>query len=363
MRTARPAGGLCRRAVTGAALALALGAGAGSLRAQEPVAPATADEHYARANELLVAGRPEEAAASLRAAIALDPNHWQSHCRLGEIHAASRRMEEAEQELRKAVAINPDAGPCLSRLAQVLLAGERLQEAEPLLARAAGLMSQDESVLFNLGRLYERTSRPELAVEIYRRQLDAAPAGRRSAATTLKVARLLSSLGKPADAAQYFREYLEGDAGRHDVRAELAASLFSASRYDEAMAEYDILIGAGAADAAALSNAGSICLLKQQLPRAVELLDRAVAGSPREIPPRIALAMALAQSGDHERTVTVLRGVTADDPENGRAWFLMGQSLLKLGRAQEGREAIARHQSIHEKLMRERMSGKPEGHP
>jgi len=322
-----------------------------------------ADDLYAQAGKLLAAGQTDEAAARLQEALAIDPRHWQSLCRLGEIDTARHLYAEAERLLRAGLEIKPDSGACLSRLAQVLLLDNRVGEAEPLLVRAASLSPGDEATLFNLGRVYETTGRPELAIDVYRRQLAAVPQGQRATSALLKVARLSWAVKRPVDAVQSYQTFLERQPDQHDVRAELAAILFATSRYDESMIQYEKVIAAGAAGATGFANAGSICLLRNDLPRAIDYLGRAVAADPHPIPARIALASALTQSGDPARAVEVLHGIIADDPENQRAWFLLGQSLMKLGRAEESREAFKRHQSIHEKIMRERMSGQPEAHP
>ncbi|HZI94904.1 MAG TPA: tetratricopeptide repeat protein [Patescibacteria group bacterium] len=325
--------------------------------------PSAADALYDQADRMFAAGQMDQAVALYHKALDADPAHWKSLCRLGQIQAAARSYPEAEQSLKAAVAINPDNGVCQSRLAQVLLIGNKLSEAEAALEKAAQLMPGDEGVLFNLARLYENTDRPGPAADTYSRFLETAPASERATATRLKVARLYSEILQPARAVEPYRRFLEAQPGQLSVRAELATALMGASRYAEALEEYDKVISAGSADATTLSNAGAICMLLQNTPRAIELLGKAVAADPKPVPPRLSLAMVLSQSGQDARAVELLRGVTADDPENNRAWFLMGQSLMKLGRVDEARSAFERHRSIHDRIMKERVSGRTEGHP
>ena len=166
-------------------------------------------------------------------------------------------------------------------------------------------------------------------------------------------------------AVDHYREFLKAQPDRVEVRTELGALLMAASRYKEALAEYDLVLAAGIADGPTLANAGAVCLLLQDMPRALELLDRAVKADPSAIAPRIGLATVLAKTGDDERAVSLLNSVVKDEPENNRAWFLLGQSLMKLGRTEEARVALKRHQEIHEKIMKERMTsgGEDQGHP
>jgi len=322
----------------------------------------TADELYREAERLIGEGRTQEAAARLKETVALDPNHWMGLCRLGEMQAAAKQYAPAEESLRAAVTLHPGNGACQSRLAQVLLLVNKVQEAERALERAAELLPEDEGVLYNLARVYEVTGRIDRAIETYTRHLAVAPNNPRAEGEHLKLARMMAGAGQTGGAIDQYRAFLSLQPGRSDVRAEMAAGLMSVSRYEEALAEFDRVIASGSADAAALANAGSIHLLRGNLQVSLDLLERAVKADPQPIPPRIGLATALAQMGDHARAVEVLQGVTAGDPENNRAWFLLGQSLMKVGRVEEARAALERHRAIHEKIMRERMTDKPEGH-
>lgn len=314
-----------------------------------------ADALYAEAELLLSSGRSEEAAARLREAIASDPRHWRSHCALGQILAAASRLQDAEASYETSVAIHPDPS-CMARLAQVLLVQEKLERAEDVLRRAAALDGAAESVLYNLARLLDRSERFEEAVEVWERFIAVAADPARLVAARVRAARIYVLLGRPVDAIVPYRAALAADPGKNDVRAELASALMQSSRLDEAWSEYEILIAAGTLDAAGLSNAGSLCQLRGDLPRAVELLSRSVAMDRSSIPTRIALAMAQAQSGQDAAAIATLEAVVADNPEHVKAWFLMGQSLRKVGRLEEARKALQRHEQIHEKIMRERMA-------
>ena len=322
---------------------------------QSPAPPADAEALHAEALALLEAGRADDALSKLRAAVAADPGHWRSHCSLGQILAEQSRLPDAEAALAAGVAIQPDPG-CMAALAQVLLVEGKLERAEEVLRRAAAQDAAAESVLYNLARLLDRSERVEEAVEIWERYIAVASDPARIATAHQRAASILTLLGRPLDAIPHYRALLAADPGRNDMRSEMAAALMRASRLDEAWAEYEVLIKAGAADAAALSNAGSICQLRRDLPRAVELLSRSVAMDRSSMPTRVALAMAQAQSGDDKAAIGTLEAIVKDDPENVKAWFLMGQSLRKLGRVEEARQALERHEQIHEKIMREKMS-------
>ncbi|MEG4799129.1 TIGR04372 family glycosyltransferase [Microcoleus sp. ARI1-B5] len=65
--------------------------------------------HFNAANELLRSGKVEEAIASYREAIALNPNFYWSHHNLGEALAKQNLVEEAVASYRKAIELNPNS--------------------------------------------------------------------------------------------------------------------------------------------------------------------------------------------------------------------------------------------------------------
>lgn len=330
--------------------------------AAEPPA-GKAGELHMQAEAALARGDRDGAVSLLQQAIAADPSYWPSLCRMGELHLAGGRAAEAEPLLRKAVGINPQHGPCLSRFAQALLMTGRELEAEEPLRRAAELMPDDSGVVFNLGRLYEGTSRPGPAIEAYRKYLTMATDPQRVAGTRLRMARLLVGERRTEEAIPEFQRYVQDAPERHEVRAELALALTTASRYPEALAEYEKIFAAGKGNADGLARAGAICLLMRDVPRAVDYLERAVKEDPRSIPARLDLGRALGQAGDHARALELLSAVAAEAPEDERVHYLLAQSLQKLGRTEEAKKEMEKHQAVHEKILKEHLGEeKPEGH-
>ncbi len=327
-------------------------------------APGKAGELHLQAEAALTRGDKAAAASLLQQAIAADPSYWPSLCRMGELNLAGGRAAEAEPLLRKAVTINPQHGPCLSRFAQALLMTGRELEAEEPLRRASELMPDDSGVVFNLGRLYEGTNRPGPAIEAYRRFLTMTSTDpQRTAGTRLRMARLLVGERRSEEAIPEYQRYVQDAPDRHEVRGELALTLTAVSRYPEALAEYEKIIAAGKGTADGLARAGAICLLMRDVPRAVEYLERAVKEDPQSIMARLDLGKALGQAGDHARAVELLSAVAAEAPEDERVHYLLAQSLQKLGRTEEAKKEMEKHQAVHEKMLKKHLGeDEPQGH-
>ena len=57
---------------------------------------------------------------------------------------------------------------------------------------------------------------------------------------------------------------------------------------------------------------------------------------------RYALAMELEKDGDHDASLSYLRGLTEESPPHVPAFFMAGQQLTRLGRISEARSTLRR---------------------
>jgi len=147
-----------------------------------------ADAHFGLGSFLERLGRYQEAEASLRRAIELDPEHANALNYLG-YSLADRgvRLDEALELIRRALGIEPWNGAYLDSLGWVLYRLERYEDAREPLERAVRELPGDPTVLDHLGDLYRELGEHELAVSSWRRALlagaDDAESVRRKIAT------------------------------------------------------------------------------------------------------------------------------------------------------------------------------------
>ena len=74
------------------------------------------------------------------------------------------------------------------------------------------------------------------------------------------------------------------------------------------------------------------------LPR--QLSESMLADDPQDQFLRYSLAMELQKEGDHERSIQLLAGLTADEEPYGAAFFMLAKQLVPLGRLNEARDAL-----------------------
>lgn len=65
-----------------------------------------------------------------------------------------------------------------------------------------------------------------------------------------------------------------------------------------------------------------------------------LADDPRDTFLRYSLAMELDKEGSHDRSLELLRGLTADTPAYVPAFFMSAQQLTRLGRVEDARSTL-----------------------
>lgn len=131
-------------------------------------------------------GRLEEAAASLKSALEIDPERAELLANLGNVQAASGAMKESEESFKKALAKDPYLEPALS----------------------------------GLGLLYIRTGRPRDTLDILARFIeDPAPSSR----IALACSRAMAAMERHSEAIALIQRALSADPGNPDLESELAS--------------------------------------------------------------------------------------------------------------------------------------------
>ncbi|MBX6765133.1 MAG: tetratricopeptide repeat protein, partial [Rubrobacteraceae bacterium] len=114
-------------------------------------------------------GDNQAAAQALREAIARDPNNFVPYLLLGNLQASRLNdLRDAERSYREALRLNPHATVASNALAQVLLRENRLKAAGRIYQRLADDHKITIEGLYDLGRIYVRTGKPEKGLRYIR---------------------------------------------------------------------------------------------------------------------------------------------------------------------------------------------------
>ncbi|WP_196801321.1 tetratricopeptide repeat protein [Bordetella sp. FB-8] len=131
---------------------------------------------YGKGATLQRMGRPREAMAALRMAVALAPTHAQAHLNLADLLRESGDADQvAEAHYRQAIAAAPALAAAHYGLGIVLYQQDRLQEAGDSFAQAVNCREDFVQALYNLALVSRRLHRPTEAMAHYRRVLEIDP--------------------------------------------------------------------------------------------------------------------------------------------------------------------------------------------
>lgn len=132
--------------------------------------------HASRGSVLLSLGRAEDAASSLRQALALDPDSAEAANVLGNAMLAQGDPATAIECYRQALTLRPQYPEARNNLGSALRSIGCLEEAEAELASAVRLRPNYASALANLGLVLQERARYGEALDMYDRAIAADPA-------------------------------------------------------------------------------------------------------------------------------------------------------------------------------------------
>ena len=189
--------------------------------------PGNAKDYYiylGRAHEML--NRLEEAEASYRKAIELDPDYIRAYINLGCTFLDQGRFYEAEASFRKALELDPDYARAYNNLADSLLHQGRLAEAETSIRRAIELdprlptfQTTFGEILRSQGRLAEAEVSLRIALELE------GPSAQNMVFTYNYLGEVLGDLNRLGEAEASYRKALELDPGYEPAQQNLDSLL------------------------------------------------------------------------------------------------------------------------------------------
>jgi predicted O-linked N-acetylglucosamine transferase (SPINDLY family) len=194
------------------------------------------------------AGRLEEAEASFRALLAVEPDHAPSHHLLGVIAFARGRSADALSSLARATALDPHLAQAQNDLGAVLQLEGRNEEALAAYRRALTLEPRHPMFHFNLGSALQASGALAAAIAAYRAALALEP---RYSAARVNLGNALLDQGRLEEARTTYRAARDGEPENADAHSNLLRAL----HYDESLAPDAMLAAHRGWNAAHGSNA------------------------------------------------------------------------------------------------------------
>lgn len=320
---------------------------AGLLRESAGVAPIWPPARYAPGFDALARGAYAEALAAFDRAVAQDPLVVPPPAAAAAPLAAGRsalragRLRQALVQLEAAVAAAPDAAEPRRLLALALGADDRFDDAVEQLQHAVRLDPTDERARLALGRTLASAGRSAMAEQAFRDTLIVMP---KSAQSHFELGRLYDTAGRHRDAADAFAASaaVQPILGEERVHELTGRALVADADFDGAIRAFARRVEVSPNHAPAHRALGETYL---QLGRDDEALAELTAAA--LIEPADALAHAVRaqlhlRSGRYQDAAGAARAALARDGANPTGLYALGTALLRLGRAAEGEDALAR---------------------
>jgi len=277
---------------------------------------------------LLMLGRTQEAAACYRTALAIAPDHFDSHCNLGNALLLEGRADEAVACYRRAIAIAPDKAAAHYNLGGALINQGKPDEAVACYRRALAIDPKYVEAYTNLGNTLVIQNKLDEAVACYERALALRPD---FAEAHNDLGDTLKQLGKMDEAAESFRTALKLKPAFAEAHNNLGTVLQDMGRLDEALESIQTALKLKPDYFEAHFNLHSLLLDPDNLRPSIECLKKAVALKPDINEFRFFLGMLLDYSGDSEAAADYFDRISRG-PELHRAKLDAWRHLKSAGR-------------------------------
>ena len=264
---------------------------------------------------LLGQRKPHEALPALETAVKRMPKEVIFHVNLGQCLGALSRFEEAAASVRAALALQPGDPRLRDLLGTILAAGGKQQEALEHFRAAATAAPKEASIRYNLGKCLEDLKREDEAEAAYRSALELKPD---FAAALHNLGRLLQAREDWAGAETAFRGAIACDPTKAEPLFHLGQLAVRSERWDEAVALFD---GAVTRDPRNIEAYRALCYVYVNcgdFGKAKASLRQILEIDPKNVEASFDLANILMQEGRHKDAELVIEAALAVQPESNR---------------------------------------------
>lgn len=189
------------------------------------------------ANTLRLLGEPSSAAIYYSQAVSLEPENLVSLFNYASVLQQLHRHDAAISCYRAILKVDSSLPAVHNDLASALIASQRFEEALISLDAALFLKPEYPEALNNLGVVFKMQGNPESALRYF---LEAAELSPDFAQARYNVGTVYQDLKHDQLAIEWFRKALDGAPDHFAARHQLACTLHSAGRIDEAKANWEI---------------------------------------------------------------------------------------------------------------------------
>jgi len=294
--------------------------------------PAAGLAHNNLGTLLLEEGRPAEAEAHFRQALALQPKAADVSSNLGGALLAQGRFAEAIPPLQQAIKLQPDSAQAHNNLGSALIRQGRMDEALAHFRRAVELRPGLASARGNLGGALLQAGQADAAIAELQRALELEPD---LADAQVSLGNAWLAKGRGADAIACLEKAVRLQPRLAAGHYHLANALLQQGRVDEAIARFQQALSLQPGFAPAHNGLASALLQKGRADEALAHLRAALQIEPRLAEAHLNLANLLLQRKQADEAITHFRAALEIQPGLPAAHNNLASALLARGRVDE----------------------------
>jgi len=287
---------------------------------------------FAEAIGLMRQGNFAAAEASFLRLLKREPRHGDACHLAGLAVARLGRPADAAAFLRRAVAINPHNAAAQMDLAQTLMGLGQDEEALASLDRALALEPNHAQSHYDRGTILLKLKQPEAAIAAFE-QASLLQPDFANAHNDLGYA--LSKAKRPKDALAAYQKALSLQPDSIAYLMNTGTALSAIKQYEEALTLADRILQIKPGDDAALILRAEALLGQGRAEEALKIVEAVLARDPRNLKAYGCLTTALVFLGQTEAALSAAEASRATLPDNALAHYNCGYALHQLNRLEE----------------------------
>ena len=292
-------------------------------------------------------GREQEGLRTLRQMVAADPKRAGVHRAMAIIHAKAGRFGPAVAQFELELAIHPNDAETLTDVGVFYLQTGQMENAADRLARAVAAEGAPARAHQSYAEILFRQAKREEGLAEQRKAIALQPDNGEWIANH---ARALAGYGHPEEATRVLEEAIARGLTDTRLHLERARQARDALDYTGAVTWLNRAMEIDPSIAEAQMELGKIYLYQGRLAEARTAFEAAAGLAPTDPYAPYYLANLLADEGQHEQAVPLLKRSLELDPLNPKAHYSLAQAYQRLGREADARAEFALHQQILARL-------------
>lgn len=271
----------------------------------------------------LAKGDNTRAVALLKKAVGRSPRNVRARLALALAHERTKALREAERTLRDGLALQPGKAALWGALGRILRHRGKYDQAVKALGRARKLDPRDPDPALQLGEIYERYRKWEIARSHYRAVLASADRPAHRVLAHRRLARLASRENKLTEAIAQLRQALAIAPRRVSLLGELGEALRLAGRPAEALPPLRLWVKLEPDSGPAQLGLGLTLRELGNHAQAVRSLRLAARLAPKKVAPLLPLAWSLLALDHREEAYAMGVKALALAPQDPGVMWLM----------------------------------------